>query len=187
MIGTLDILKSDWLGITNNSEDARATRALTAASKDITTICHQPIEQTSTVYDFAGNFASDAPIYYTVPVVLTSLQSRFFPYESWTTETGTTLYEVNGLKYIHLQDGYHRRLYRATMQVGYTTIPLDIQTAAYKLAKEYYLQYGNRAGQDRFGLSEVVTDNGVSTTTQRFKDIRAEVVRTLAPYTRFLP
>lgn len=189
MIGLISVLKSDWLGLAGSGEDARVTRALEAASRDIATICRQPIEATTTVLQITGNGRTHYPISrYTVPVTVTLVQTRSTPVESWQTSSQVvTAYEVNGVWHLYSEAGFMQNEYRITMTVGYSSVPLDIQQAAYKLAKEYYLQFGNRADTDRFAVTSVSIGNGVDTVSKQIKNMREQVALDLFAYRSLQP
>jgi hypothetical protein len=183
---TKALIKSDWLNIAtaDTTSDALIDRLIAAVEDEVVSICGQPVEQTSTVWNFTGNGTATVRTPYTVPHTLTSVEYRDDPSESWTTEATCYAYQVGDSWHIYNDAVYSRSFYRATITLGYTTLPDDIVVCANEMVKELYLTTKFAADVDRFGVASISTGAGGQTVTVALQAMRPKVVERLRRFTR---
>ena len=185
---TAAIAKSDWLQIAaaDTTHDAMIERFILAAVSEIDAILGQPIEAVDTDVYFSGNGTAMHPLFYTVPVTLTTLSYRNTPLESWTAATATE-YGVytDGITKLYHSDGLTYPLYKAAMTIGYATadVPDEIAICAYELVKEMFNETPH-GSYDRFGVGAITqTDAGISISKVLVR-MRPIVEQRLAQYRR---
>lgn len=158
------VLKSDWLNIgTTTTYDAMLDRFIDSVEAEIEGICGQPVDLTTRNLEFQGDGNVWVRMPYTSPVSLTALSYRDKPNDSWTAVTGGVVFSPNGVPKIYLENRFTQSWYSATLEVGYTTAPQDVQTCAYELCKELWNETPFASQTDRFGVSAVSeSDAGVT-------------------------
>ena len=159
------VLKTDWLDLqgTSTSKDSLLDRFIDSVEAEIANICMQPIDLSTIYREFVGDGKSTHTLPYSVPVSIGTLSTRDYPTDSWTTVTGGVVFSPNGITKIYLENGFTGAYYGVTLTVGYTTAPQDIQTCAYEMCKELYLETPFAAQMDRFGVSAITeSEAGVS-------------------------
>ena len=187
---TNTVIKSDWLDITGTDKDALIDRLIAQVGSEIVGICSQPIEQTTVYLEFQGESSNIYPTMFTVPVTLTTLQGRDSYADSWTTITTTTsaFQKDGGQYYLYAEDGFASyRYYKATMTVGFATIPDDVKLCAYEMVTELYLS--TQAGSmqvSRFGISAVSESEGGVTVSKTLASMRTRAQARLSRYVRML-
>ena len=184
------VVKSDWLDITGTDKDALIDRLIAQVGSEIKGICSQPIEQETVTLEFGGESTNIYPTLFTVPVTLTTLQGRDSYGDSWTTITTTTsaFQKDGGQYYLYAEDGFAQyRYYKATMTVGFATIPDDVKLCAYEMVTELYLS--TQAGSmqvSRFGISAVSESEGGVTVSKTLASMRVRAQARLSRYVRML-
>ena len=158
------VLKSDWLNIgTTTTYDAMLDRFIDSTEAEIEGICGQPVDLTTVCREFEGDSNVWVRLPYTSPVSLTALSYRDEPDDTWTTVTGGVVFSPNGVPKIYLENRFTGSWYSATLAVGYTTAPQDVQTCAYELCKELWLETPFASQVERFGVSSITeADAGIS-------------------------
>ena len=183
-------VKSDWLDIASadTSKDALIDRLIDAVDDEIIGICAQPIAQTTVITEFMGEASNVYPLFYTVPVTLTTLKGRNTPSEAWETITADkAAFANNGVYSLYCEDGFAEyAFYQATMSVGYTTVPDDVKLCAYEMVTELYLNTPFAPQVNRFGVSAVSESQGGVTVSKTLLSMRERARKRLAPYTRVL-
>ena len=183
-------VKSDWLeiAVADTSKDALIDRLIAQVEDEIFGICGQPVEQTATTVEFLGEYGNTYPLYYTVPVTLTTLKYRDTPADSWTLVTGdSAAYIRNGVYSLYYEDGFHSQNYfQAVMNVGYTTVPDDVKLCAYEMVTELFLNTPYAGQGNRFGVSAINESEGGVSWAKTIASMRARAVERLKPYTRVL-
>ena len=181
-------VKSDWLQITDTSKDAIIDRLIAQVEDEIVSICGQPLEATSTTVEFQGEYGNTYPLYYTVPVTLTTLKYRDTPADSWTLVTGdSAAYVRNGVYSLYYEDGFHTSPYfQAVMSVGFATVPDDVKLCAYEMVTELFLNTPHAMQGNRFGVSAINESEGGISWAKTLLSMRSSAVERLKPYTRVL-
>lgn len=183
-------LKSDWLNIAsaNTSKDAILDRLILAVESEIAGICNQPIQTTTVTLEFDGEGSNVYPLYYTVPVTLTTLKVRDTPSDAWALVTGdTAAFLRNGIYALYYEDGFSESpFYQAIMSVGYSTIPDDIKLCAYEMATELYMNTPHAMEINRFGVSIINESSGGVSIAKTIASMRDRAKARLRPYTRTL-
>lgn len=183
-------VKSDWLAITDTSKDSMIDRLIDQVGSEIAGICDQPIEQATVTLEFSGEASNIYPTMFTVPVTLTTLQGRNSYGDSWTTITTTTsaFQKDGGQYYLYAEDGFAQYLYyKATMSVGFATIPEDVKLCAYEMVTELYLSTQSGAMQvSRFGISAVSESEGGVTISKTLTSMRTRAQARLSRYRRMV-
>jgi hypothetical protein len=198
MLTTLANLKANYLNIDvlDTDRDATITACIEQAGEIMKTVCNQPLEQESVDFYFPGQ-AVTAPlatqllggsgyatktIPYTTPVELSAVYRRSLPTDAWVVESGCVVFVADVQSQIYCSNGFGYNLYKAVLNVGYTTIPNDLVHAASELAV-YIFNETNVSNESRAGLaSKTITQNGV-TTTRTYADILARLAPILSKYT----
>jgi hypothetical protein len=199
MLTTTTLLKANYLNIDalDTDRDATITECIKQAGSIIKTLCNQPIEQESLTYEFRGGGTSAIPladqllggsgystklIPYTVPSTLVAVSHRTLPTDSWTADTGCTLFVDNLQTRLYHPNGFGYAYYKATLNVGYTTIPDDIVHAVSELALYIYNET-SVSNESRAGLaSRAITQNSI-TSTLAYADVIARIRPILTKYT----
>ena len=168
---TTAIIKSDWLGIgisgADTSQDAAIARLIDAVAEEVKGICNQPIAQESVTLTILGASRNKFPLYYTVPVALTSVKYKTeMDDTSWTTVTGSVVFPLNGVNYLYNENGFSESYYQVIADIGYSTIPADIQICAGEMVKELWFELYN-AQESRFGVSAISEGFGTTGTITR--------------------
>lgn len=198
MLTTTAALKANYLNIDSldTERDDVITACIEQASSIIKSACNQPLEQESVDYYFQGfgvktdlatqllggaGYATKT-IPYTVPVELSALYRRTLPSDAWTVESGVTLFVSHLQNQLYAANGFGYNLYKAVLNVGYTTIPDDLVHAASELAV-YIWNETNVSNEGRAGLaSKTITQNNI-TTTRAYADIMKRIQHIIAGYT----
>jgi len=198
MLTTTAALKANYLNIDplDTERDDVITACIEQASSIIKGACNQPLEQESVDYYFQGfgvktdlatqllggaGYATKT-IPYTVPVELSALYRRTLPSDAWTVESGVTLFVSHLQNQLYAANGFGYNLYKAVLNVGYTTIPDDLVHAASELAV-YIWNETNVSNEGRAGLaSKTITQNNI-TTTRAYADIMKRIQHIIAGYT----
>lgn len=201
MLTTVALLKKNWLDIEamNTEHDTAIEACITQAGKLMSKLCGQPLESTAeTIYfrgGISGKAASDADIilggaggaekklFYTVPVSLTALYYRTVPTDSWATVSGAVVYTSDNLWRLYVSTGFYLPFYKATLAVGFDTIPDDLVLAASELATEIYNEL-NKGGKSKLGVSSTSTTQGGVTVTTQYEPVLKHIQPTLDLYTR---
>lgn len=170
-IVTTAIVKSDWLGIgvttPDTTQDAAIGRLIDAVAEEIKGICNQPIVQESVTLTIMGASGNKFPLYYTVPVSLTSVKyKQEMDDAAWTTVTGSVVFPLNGVNYLYNENGFPESFYQVIADIGYTTVPADIQVCAAEMVKELWYELFN-AQEARFGVSAISEGFGTTGTITR--------------------
>ena len=183
-------VKSDWLNIASaeTSKDAIIDRLISQVEDEIVGICGQPIEATATTLEFQGAYGNTYPLYYTVPVTLTTLKYRDTPADTWTAVTGDSAAFIrNGVYSLYYEDGFQSSPYfQAVMSVGFATVPDDVKLCAYEMVTELYLNTPHAMQGNRFGVSAINESEGGISWAKTITSMRARAKERLAPYTRVL-
>lgn len=187
-IVTKEIVKSDWLKIASGvtTTDALIDRMIDAVETEIKGICNQPIDQeTVTLYKNGNGKVTVLLPFVTVPVTLTTIETRQDPSESWTAVTGGYAYEDGGGWKLYLANGFTGVHYKFTLSVGYATndMPKDIQTCAYEMVKELYYETPYAGDAERFGVSAVSEGDSTLSFSKAILDMRPRVKQRLYRYT----
>jgi hypothetical protein len=198
MLTTTTLLKANYLNIDalDTDRDATITECIKQAGSILKTLCNQPLEQEAVAYEFRGisngNSVADQLlggsgyatklIPYTVPSTLVAVSHRTLPTDSWTTDTGCTLFVDNLQTRLYNPNGFGYAYYKATISVGYTTIPDDIVHAASELAVYIYNET-SVSNESRAGLaSRAITQNSI-TSTLTYADVIARIRPIITKYT----
>jgi len=178
------VFATDWLNLTTTTSDenSRIDRFIDSVEAEIEGICGQPIDLTTVYRQFEGTGEASVRIPYTAPVTLSGLASREQPDDTWTTVTGGVAFAPSGVYKLYLENRFTSPFYSATLSVGYTTAPQDVQTCAYEMVKELWYETPFAAQGERFGVSAInEADSGV-TFAKTLIRMRSWVEPRLAPY-----
>lgn len=185
---TKAIIKSDWLNIASGdtSRDAMIDRMILAIEAEIKNICNQPVDATTVTREFVGNCTRVQPLYYSVPVTLTTLEYRDDPLDAWTAIAGTKVsaFVMNSLYSLFYEDVFSDPLYKATMTVGYSTIPADLQLCANEMVVELYNNTQFAGQGNRFGVSAINESEGGVSWSKAIASMRQRAIPRLRAYTR---
>lgn len=198
MLTTTTLLKANYLNIDalDTDRDATITECIKQAGSILKTLCNQPLEQESISYEFRGIATSASVadqllggsgyatklIPYTVPTTLVALSHRTLPSDSWTTDTGSSLFVDNLQTRLYNPNGFGYNFYKATLNVGYTTIPDDLIHAVSELAV-YIFNETSVSNESRAGLaSRAITQNSI-TSTLTYADVIARIRPIITKYT----
>lgn len=182
---TKAVVKSDWLkGITGTEFDAVIDRLIDAVTEEIKLICNQPIAQEAVTLTFTASGGTKRIIYYTVPVSVTSVEYKQEPDDAaWTTVTGTVVFPIDDVQYLYNENGFSYPYYQSVLNVGYASVPADIQVCAGEMVKELWLELGIGDGEQRFGVSAISEGFGsTGTITRTLVRMRPQVTERLRPY-----
>jgi len=198
MLTTTAALKANYLNIDplDTERDDVITACIEQACSIMKGTCNQPLEQETVDFYFTG-FSTNAnlstqllggngyatkTVPYTVPVQLSALYHRSLPTDAWAAESGATLFVSNLQNQIYTASGFGYNLYRAVLQVGYTTIPDELVYVASELAV-YIWNETLVSNEGRAGLtSKAITQNNI-TTTRAFADVMKRMQPILSAYT----
>lgn len=185
---TKEIVKSDWLNIAagTTTHDALIDRFIDAVETEIKGICNQPIDQeTVTLYANGNGKVTMLLPFVTVPVSLTTLETRQDPSESWTAVSSAYVFEEGAGWKAYLANGFTGKHYKFTLAVGYETanVPNDVKTCAYEMVKELYYETPFAADADRFGLSAISEADSTITLSKAIIAMRPRVKERLYRYT----
>ena len=180
------VFKSDWINIgTTTTYDAMIDRFIDSVEAEIAGICMQPIDLTTVFREFTGDGKNTHVLPYSVPVSITTLSTREEPTDAWTTVTGAAIFSPNGITKIYHEDGFSEPYYGVTLTVGYTTAPEDVQTCAYELCKELWLETPLAAQVERFGVSSITEAEAGVSIAKAIIRARTWVEQRLHPYKVF--
>lgn len=183
-ITTAAALRTNYLSIPDSSQDAILTALIGQAQKMMEGICMQPLEQTAIEETFEGTGGYYYTLPYTVPVTITSLQSRALPSDVWTTVSGAVVYKSDKLQRLYYGDSLNARFWRANLSVGYPTasMPADLVNICSEIAMELFANTDFGGGENRFGLAELSETQGGIVQTTVYKDLIQRHRAKLRPY-----
>jgi hypothetical protein len=177
------VFKSDWINMgTTTTYDAMIDRFIDSVEAEIAGICGQPLDITTVLREFEGDGNAWVKLPYTVPVTLTALSTRDNPTDSWTSVSGGVVFTPNGIPKVYLENRFTGAYYSATLQVGYTVAPEDVQTCAYELAKELWYETPLAAQAERFGVSSITEAEAGVSIAKAIVRARTWVSERLQPY-----
>lgn len=180
------VFKSDWINIgTTTTYDAMIDRFIDSVEAEIAGICMQPIDLSTVFREFVGDGKTTHVLPYSVPVSIGTLSYRDAPDDAWTTVTGAAVFSPNGITKLYLEDSFSEPYYGVTLTVGYTTAPEVVQTCAYELCKELWLETPLASQMDRFGVSAISEAESGVTINKVLVRARTWVRERLVPYMVF--
>lgn len=185
---TVNKLKTLWLNDQSTVNDTRYKLLIAQAEEIINSICKQPINGKVVAYDFMPEQRGNRVhlLHYSVPVVMSSLQYRDLPTDSWTTATGATLFTNGGVTSIYYNEGFTANLWRANLTVGYdgttNAVPADLEEVCSEMVLELFkfTDFGGR--ENRFGLQQIANNEGGMNQTTIFRDLTTRFRSKLMPY-----
>lgn len=187
---TIAVIKSDWLNIASSdtSQDAMLQRLKDAAVAELVDMCNQPLESTAQTLYVEGSGNCYIPLYYTVPVSLTSLAYRSNPTESWTTLTGAVVVERYGISHLYISQGFTSPDYRIIANVGYAAanVPAVITQVLCEMIKELWYMTPKAAQAERFGVTAVTESQSGVSVSKALQRIRDRVRPQIEPYRRIV-
>lgn len=178
------LVKSDWLNIASadTTHDAMIDRLIEMVSDEIDGICNQPIQQRSVTHYFLGNNRQVVQLPYSTPVTLGSVAYRGSAGESWTTGTGFYAIETHGNARLFSSSGFSSKYYRLIADVGYTTVPDDVQLCAFEMVKELYYETPFAAQAERFGVGAITENESGLAFSKTLFQMRSRVTPRLHRY-----
>lgn len=182
---TKAVIKSDWLkGIAGTEFDAVLDRLIDAVTEEIKLICNQPIAQEAVTLTFTASGGTKRIIYYTVPVSIVTVKFKQDPSDAaWTIATGTVVFPIDSVQYLYNENGFSYPYYQCVLDVGYSSVPADIQVCAAEMVKELWYELGLADGEKRFGVTAVSEGFGsTGTITRTLVRMRPQVTERLRPY-----
>lgn len=189
-ITTIANIKANYLGLTDSGKDSVLTAMLTQATSLAESICHQPLDAQTVVYDFSGDGSQAHVVPFTTPVQLSTLQYKQLPTDAaFTSVTGAVAFKADHLWHLYYEDAFTYTLWRATLTVGYDgstyAVPADLVNIVSEMVVDLYRNTNHTAKENRFGLTSVsVSDGAGMTTTTVLADMRKRWKDKLKPYTR---
>ncbi len=178
------ILKSDWLNIpvSDTTHDAMLDRIIEMVADEIEGICNQPIAQRSVTYYFRGNNRQVVSLPYSTDVTLTSVAYRNSPEDAWTTASNVYALDIYGNKSLYISEIFSASFYRMIADVGYSTIPDDVQLCAFEMCKEVYYETPFAAQAERFGVSVITENDAGMAFAKTLQAMRGRVTPRLSRY-----
>lgn len=177
-------IRTNYLNITDSSQDTLLTSLIAQAQSIMESMCDQPLAQASQDVYFVGTGTHSKLLDYTVPVALTTLYYREEPDDSWTTVTGAVVYESDNLTRLYLSTGFIEPFYKATISVGYSSTPNDLVSICSEMVVEMMASTDFGLGQNRFGVASLATSEGGVTQTTVYRDLQARFRERLRGYMR---
>ena len=177
-------IRTNYLNITDTSQDTLLTALIGQAQAIMESLCDQPLDQASQDVYFVGTGTHSKLLDYTVPVSLTSLYYREEPDASWTSVTGAVAYESDNLTRLYLSTGFVEPFYKATMAIGYSTVPSDLVNICSEMVVEMMASTDFGIGQNRFGVASLASSEGGVTQTTVYRDMQSRYRERLRGYMR---
>ena len=187
---TIAEIKATWLNVESTEHDTRLTALLAQATSRINQICRQPVDGSSTTYDFTGlGCGTLFQLPYTVPIVLTATGVK----EELTDSAFTTITDVSVIKRDRIwqafrEDGFSEYAHvRLTLTIGYDgvtyTVPSDIANIACEMVANEFRLTDFAGGGSRLGVDSIGRSEGGTGTTTRYKMMDDVWVKRLRHYT----
>ena len=169
---------------TDTTYDTILTTLVSVASETIERYCNQPIASTLTTENFIGNGIASKYLDYFPVNSINAIQYQTDVGEDWV-DVDTSeyeLYNINRGYYIENSGGFSSLYrYRAGLNVGYSTIPYDVQNVAIEMCAVSYNESAINGGM-RLGI-ESMTDNRINiVATTKYLDMNSRWKRVLDSY-----
>lgn len=185
-ITTIANIKANFLNITGSDLDTTLTAYLAQAEELASKIVGQPLVEQSVTRDWHNDMAGMSYFlpYIKNTIVLTSLQYRDLPDESFSTQSGAVLYKSGGLTRIYNPLGYSYGFYRANLVVGFTTAtaPADLVAVISEMVMEMLKATSLAGGDSRFGVTSLAQGESDVTRTTIYANLRPRFEKMLAPW-----
>lgn len=182
-----DEIKTDYLNIalTDNTLDKTLDRFIEIAQGEIEGICDQPIISAATTWTQLGTSDRLLRTGYTVPMTLTTVQSRANFTDAFAAITDTaSVVDIDSVKHLATTGTWTNAQYQITATLGYTTVPRVIQMCACELVVEMYYNTTHAGSGSRFGVSAISESAGGTSMSKTIQSMRARIMPRLTPYRR---
>lgn len=179
-------IKTNYLNISGSTYDSILTALIAQAESIMKSMCYQPLSvETGMILEFTGNGSTEHLLSYTVPVSLTSLEYKEKPSDaSWTSVTGAVAYKADDVQRLYLEEGFVYPFYRATADIGYSTVPDDLVNICSEMVVELFKATDYTDSDNRFGLASLATNEGGMSATTTYRDMMARYKDKLKKYKR---
>jgi hypothetical protein len=180
MILTKDDIKailSIGIDTDDHENDDFIEQVITDAQSAIESYIGQPIESAAVVYQFQGHGSYNHTLPYSRCSAIATVQTRETPVDSWASVTSTCVVaRSQSPAQIYNDGGWEEGTdYRATVTVGWSTIPPEILSVAREMCVLRYNELGGGGADDRpLGVSQVATAIAGGTSTTTFVDLSSK-------------
>lgn len=179
---TASAIRTNYIGA-DSSYDAVLTVLIAQATALMEKHCGQPLDQQTVTREVWGNGSQFVLLPYTVPVTLSTLEYKAqYDSAAWSTVTGAVIIKDRGTAQMYLQTGFVYPLYKATLSVGYSTVPADLVNVCSEMVVELFKASDNSRDPNRFGLSSIAGSEAGQSATTVFRDLANRYKDKLKPY-----
>lgn len=170
--------------------DDTLTEIIESVQAEIERFINQPIEQAAVVYQFTGNGTYTHTLPYSLCSAVATAQTRSTPIDAWESVTGTVVVaRSTPPASIYHEDGWNEGTdYRATVTVGWSTIPPMVLNVAREMCLIRYQELGSgdaKSGR-ALGVTSKATTVGGHAATTAYADMTERWEKMLHPY-RIVP
>jgi hypothetical protein len=171
-----------YLNIADTTYDAFLAQLILEATSIIESYCDQPIKSATVIRNnhYSNNYIL---LPYSLITSITTVRYRLTNADDYETLTATDyeLIDLAGGKYLYLYE-FNIGYYEITFVTGYATIPYDIQNVCKEMVAEMYRE--SNVGKGTLGMSSVVANFDVQSSTIAYKDLTVRYKDRLNKYRR---